>query len=93
MNPRTHLEETCRHCVNGLRMGLDGVVRTCGECNGTTRHRRGLHDAESAVDYEPASRVAVRYGLLRELEARHPNDADLGAAVRALLGGERCSSR
>jgi hypothetical protein len=85
--PRAELFENCRHCVNGLRMGLDGVVRTCGECNGTTRRLRGLHDAESSLDYEPAPNTAPRFvARIVALAARHPNDAELGAAIRALLG-------
>jgi hypothetical protein len=88
-DPKTELFENCRHCVNGLRMGLDGFTRDCGECGGTARRRRGTHDAESSIDYEPAPNTAPRFvARIAALAERHPNDADLGAAVRALLGGD-----
>jgi hypothetical protein len=88
-DPRTELFENCRHCVNGLRMGLDGFTRDCTECGGTARRRRGLHHAESAIDYEPAPRHTGRYGLLRSFAERYPNDADFGGAVRAWLEAQR----
>jgi hypothetical protein len=87
-DPRAELFENCRHCVNGLRTGLDGFTRDCTECGGTARRRRrGLHHAESAIDYEPAPDTAPRFvARIAALAERYPNDADLGAAVRALLG-------
>lgn len=57
------LIEHCGRCSDGV-IYVDGVPVTCGDCNGTTRRRRGTHDAESAIDFEPnehAETCATRY--------------------------------
>jgi hypothetical protein len=77
-------------CVNGSVATYtpdgDRVSRVCRDCAGTTRRIRGTHDARSAIDYEPQPDTAPRFvARVVALVARHPNDADLGAAVRALL--------
>jgi hypothetical protein len=91
---RTHLQEHCGRCAQGIARRDDGTLGLCIACNGSGRVTRHTHDPRSSIDYEPAPDTAPRFvARIAALAERHPNDADLGAAVRALLGGERCSSR
>jgi hypothetical protein len=63
VNSRTHLVEHCGRCTDGV-IYVDGVPVACGDCNGTTRRRRGTHDPRSSIDYDPnehAETCATRY--------------------------------
>lgn len=104
-NPRTELYESCDCAAAGGMVQVDGQLRLCALCGGSTRRLRRTHDPRSAIDSDIALRVVAKeteetaFGLspfyaalpltkrLTDLVAAHPNDADLGAAVRALVEG------
>lgn len=76
---------TAPGCASGyVTLWVDGMkqITRCVVCVGTTRRIRGTHDPRSAIDFEEPTQLETS---LRELVRKHPNDSDLGAALRALL--------
>lgn len=88
-NPRIELFEHCRApgCVQGI-VSVNGQLQRCGACV-DGRVRRGTHDPASAIDAEPEAARWLRWTDVAELAAKLPNDAELGQAIRALIGGGR----
>lgn len=89
-NPRVELYENCAACGGlGLLQAYQQQPVNCDVCAGTGRVRRGTHDPASAIDAEPEAARWLRWTDVAELAAKLPNDAELGQAIRALIGGGR----